>query len=79
MTELNIMNILNKMIYLYIVFLSCNIFYADGRQLKFLRNEINFSAVTLNFNLDGTLICIDLPKSRKKNIITDKVKMMNMM
>jgi len=29
-------------------------------------NEIDFSAATLNFCLDGTLICIDLPKSRKK-------------
>jgi len=66
------------MIYLYIVSLSCNIFYTDGRQLKFLRNEINLSAATLSFNLDGTLICIDLSKSRKTNIIIDKVKMINM-
>jgi len=41
-----------------------NISYLDGKQLKFLKREINFSSDTLNFILDGTQICVDLPKTR---------------
>ena len=48
------------------IYLSSNIFYLDGRQLKFLKKEINFSSDTLNFIFDGTQICVDLPKSRKE-------------
>jgi len=47
-------------------YLFSNIFYLDGKQLKLLKREINFSSDTLNLILDGTQICVDLPKTRRE-------------